>query len=342
MHLTKGYHHMCVCFKKTKLSGTAILTGTIAGKETRYLHYRNTAGETDSDDTYRPGRRSPATFIPSDATAGALVLPQRSKDSELPAAWKFEKSGVAGLTNCLAFPVYGDFDSIKSLETKDIPYALDSIEAAVNSLYPQSKSVTRSRSLSFGVDNEVKILVTSLYTTIVARRPTAILETLTKLGAPLDNYNWDIARKFERAYPDVPFALNLFADGAAKKGGLLLTFEPLPKYKSIYHIPTLDGHGSLAFGENVKLDHVIAVATASDKGAPVHYSTLGPDDVAQCLPARVLGVRLKDVSWENGDVIIDKDSADEGIWNARRVAPHGLLPEDSTLVDAPRNIPAPQ
>ncbi len=149
---------------------------------------------------------------------------------------------------------------------------------------------------------------------------------LEELGASEDLCN-AAAEQFKRAYPTVPFALSLFANGAAKKGGLLLTFEPLAGYESIYFIPMLDGHGTLDFGADVDVDHIIAVGTpAKGRSNSYDFDEVGtvdatsadaaevayfgadekvPTDVKECLPKNVVGVELSG-TMANGDIIVDK------------------------------------
>ena len=338
---------MCVTFAPAKLSGTTILTGTIDGGTRRYLHYRNTAE---------------GVTLPSGRRNGGFTAA-----NPLPSAWNFgssDKPSLVGLDNCLAFPVFGQFESIQSLEAGKASQALDAVEKAIKSLYPQMMSfspddMTRSAK---GFGNDVRILVTELYTTILAKDPARIPGVLEELGAAEDLCNAAAAEQFKRAYPNVPFALSLFANGAAKKGGLLLTFEPLAGYESVYFIPTLDGHGALDFGANVDVDHIIAVGTqAKGRSSSYDFDNVGtvdatsadaaevsyfgadekvPADVKECLPKNVIGVELAG-TMANGDIIVDKSSADKGIWKARRVAPPGLSAPESKLVDKPISISGP-
>jgi len=342
---------MCCTFKPAKLTNTTVLAGTIPGSTRRFLHYRNTAESIHGDESFRTGRRS-----------------LRSSPA-LPKAWDFGGAGsLAAFDNCLAFPLYGMYDSIKSLESESANKALTAVDEAIRSLYPKMASFSLDATrgaVSKGLPNGVKILVTKLYTSIVSEDTALILKVLEERGASRDLLDAANAKLFGKAYPNTPFSLNLFSNGAAKKGGLLFTFEPLPGFESVYVIPTLDGHGRLDFAEDVKLDHIIAVGTpaqgrkqpdfldlnhvgtfgSADSGDAVEVAYHGADtaatpEVAECLPKTVIGVELKGYL-ANGDIIVDKASADKGIWNARRVAPHGLTAAESKLVEKPITIPGP-
>jgi hypothetical protein len=54
----------------------------------------------------------------------------------------------------------------------------------------------------------------------------------------------------------------------------------------------------------------------------------------------VIGVELTGYL-PNGDIIVDVESANKGIWKARRVAPPGLTAAQSKLVEKPVPIGGP-
>jgi len=229
--------------------------------------------------------------------------------------------------NCLIIPLQGSWESIRLLNTIDVPSALTDISEAVAPLRSRDTwSLPVAGAGGFGESFGVVFLKFDIYDIVLAKDANSIAAVLPQIDVDKrPEVNPEVFSVLADWY-DCPVDLCCFKDkeyGEAKP--LAFAFEPrFPHQLSVY---TLDGHAGHAPVPNamVNLDHSIFVGSYANKGAGgvrVRYTDGIPDHLRPYMLDYLMGVRIH-APMENGDIVFPTDAVRAGEFKGLRSLPPG-------------------
>jgi len=230
-----------------------------------------------------------------------------------------------GRGNCLIIPLLGTWESIRLLNTTDVPKMLDDVAQALEiPVGPVAASPLAGGSYGGGGDSFV-FLQFSIYDIVIAQNPVMLPQVLQQIN-PLKRpkVNEEVFETLASWY-QCPVAVCCFNDaesGTAKPLGF--AFEPLhPEHIVVY---TLDAHDGKAPDPSalVEIDHTIFVGSYladPENCAKIHYRDAIPDHLRPYVLDYAIGATIRDQQLENGDIVFSTGDVRAGNFSGLRSLP---------------------
>lgn len=229
-----------------------------------------------------------------------------------------------GEANCLIIPLQGAFESIRVLNTIELPNLLEDIgDALVEPTFANGQMVP---ALHFGTSGGEQMVYVQMgiYDIVIAQNAsmlTSALQEVEPLKRP--KLNDALFGTLERWY-QCPVAVCCFNNAESGKARpLAFAFQPFdPEHIVVY---TLDAHDGQVPNPSalVKMDHAIFVGsylTPESKCAKVTYRDQIPDHMSPYILDHVMGMELRD-RLQNGDISFSTEAVRAGIFDGSRDLP---------------------
>lgn len=242
------------------------------------------------------------------------------------------KELIAGNGNCLIIPLQGLWQSIRLLNTTDVPNLLRDVSEALIEPEPASKEATWSLE-KFGYSGGgLVFLQFSIYDIVIAENAASLPSALAQIDPnKRPRVNDAVFSTLEKWY-QCPVAVCCFNNAESGMGKpLAFAFEPIfPENIVVY---TLDAHDGQPPNPSalVNLDHSVFVGsylTDPSMCAEVEYADDIPDHLRPYILKHVMGVQVFDKKYENGDIVFSasdvRDGHFEGLRSLPPYAPNGV------------------
>lgn len=238
--------------------------------------------------------------------------------------------------NALVIPLLGSWESIKLLNTYDMPDILADIDHAVREPEPEfvGWGALSAMPMAAGGVGRMVFVKFDIYDIVIAENASMIPNVISQIQPrKRPEINAAVFHSLEALY-DAPFALCCFnsADSGEAKP-LAFAFEPAnPDELRIY---TLDGHDGNPpnLDAAVTVDHTVFTGSFRNPyGARVNFTNATPAHMLPYTLNTVLGQRVHQ-RMMNGDFVCNVDDVRSGLFRAHRQLPPKAPPREpsSTL-----------
>lgn len=231
--------------------------------------------------------------------------------------------------NCLIIPLLGSWNSIRLLNTTEVPKILDDISNALE--FPAVRDGSLSATAFGGGGSGIVFIQFGIYDIVIAENAASLPAALAQIN-PLKRpkVNDEVFGTLEQWYkcPVAVCCFNNAETGTAKP--LAFAFEPLYPDKIVVY--TLDAHDGKPPNPSalVNVDHTIFVGsylTPESMCATVDYSNPIPEHLQPFILRHVMGTYIKEDKLENGDIIFNTEDVRrgrlEGLRSLPPFGPHG-------------------